>query len=395
MNILFDCTSTQPEYGITVNGGGEYSTRILCELLHKSKSRFTLLFSQRKGNNLFIEEIAKKNNLVCEWYNDYQSLSSIANNCYEIVFFPIFYPSYSSLTIRNDVKIIGFIHDLSMFYEYLLLTAKGEFYKQDGLNWLRFLKKIVLRKYYMKKYLSQHIKLFDLNNNTSIYTVSYYSKYAIEYFCQKKIKGVFYSPLNEYNISFQTIDEEATLSKYAIDKDSYFLLVSASRWIKNNFMAIKAFDELMEKGILNDKSNIKIVVLGCTEKFTKYLKKNIKNKDRFVLCDFVDKKELNILYKNAYSFVYPSLLEGFGYPPIEAMRYGTLSICSTSTSIPEICGDAVIYFNPRKIESFKMAVMRSFDDDYYKFIKKRIVRHYELLKEKQESDLKKLIDLIE
>ncbi len=43
---------------------------------------------------------------------------------------------------------------------------------------------------------------------------------------------------------------------------------------------------------------------------------------------------------------YPSLYEGFGFPPLEAMQYGTAVLASNVSSIPEVCGDAALYIDP-------------------------------------------------
>lgn len=59
-----------------------------------------------------------------------------------------------------------------------------------------------------------------------------------------------------------------------------------------------------------------------------------------------DDRRLAALYKHAAAFVYPSLYEGFGIPPLEAMRYDCPVIASTGGSIPEICGDAFLAFAP-------------------------------------------------
>ena len=65
---------------------------------------------------------------------------------------------------------------------------------------------------------------------------------------------------------------------------------------------------------------------------------------------------LAVLYQNAAAFVYPSLYEGFGIPPLEAMALGCPVICSNTSSIPEVVGDAGEYFEPEHVESIRAAV---------------------------------------
>lgn len=63
------------------------------------------------------------------------------------------------------------------------------------------------------------------------------------------------------------------------------------------------------------------------------------------------------LYSHAAAFVYPSLYEGFGIPPIEAMRLGCPVVCSNAGSIPEVVGDAGQYFDPTSSESLAAAIL--------------------------------------
>jgi glycosyltransferase involved in cell wall biosynthesis len=65
---------------------------------------------------------------------------------------------------------------------------------------------------------------------------------------------------------------------------------------------------------------------------------------------------LAVYYKNAAAFVYPSLYEGFGIPPLEAMALGCPVICSNTSSIPEVVGDAGEYFEPEQIESIRSSI---------------------------------------
>lgn len=69
-----------------------------------------------------------------------------------------------------------------------------------------------------------------------------------------------------------------------------------------------------------------------------------------VLTGFVDDHQLAWLYENCEAYVFPSLMEGFGLPPLEAMTYGAPVVASNATAIPEVCGDAAHYFDPLDVE---------------------------------------------
>jgi len=66
--------------------------------------------------------------------------------------------------------------------------------------------------------------------------------------------------------------------------------------------------------------------------------------------------ELANSYRGAALFVYPSLYEGFGIPPLEAMSLGCPVACSNNSSIPEVAGNAVEYFDPKDTESMRVAM---------------------------------------
>jgi glycosyltransferase involved in cell wall biosynthesis len=62
------------------------------------------------------------------------------------------------------------------------------------------------------------------------------------------------------------------------------------------------------------------------------------------------------LYRQAAAFIYPSLYEGFGIPPLEAMSFGCPVVCSNVSSIPEIVGDAGEYFDPYDLDSMSHSI---------------------------------------
>ncbi|MBI3582497.1 MAG: glycosyltransferase [Nitrospinae bacterium] len=72
---------------------------------------------------------------------------------------------------------------------------------------------------------------------------------------------------------------------------------------------------------------------------------------------------LALYYQNAKAFIYPSLYEGFGMPPLEAMSFSCPVICSNRGSIPEIVGDAGIYFDPESPDHVQEVLEKSLFDD--------------------------------
>jgi len=72
----------------------------------------------------------------------------------------------------------------------------------------------------------------------------------------------------------------------------------------------------------------------------------------------VPDEELVYLYNRAYALVQPSLMEGFGLPPVEAMACGIPVICSLAGSLPEVVGDAGVFFDPRDVEAMAGTIRR-------------------------------------
>lgn len=90
-------------------------------------------------------------------------------------------------------------------------------------------------------------------------------------------------------------------------------------------------------------------------------------------------ERLATLYRNAAAFVYPSLYEGFGIPPLEAMSAGCPVVCSQTSSIPEVVGDAGEYFDPRQVDSIRAAIERVLQSSEYRqsLIERGQARHKE------------------
>lgn len=86
-------------------------------------------------------------------------------------------------------------------------------------------------------------------------------------------------------------------------------------------------------------------------------------RDRVRFTGFVPREELALWYNAATVFVYPSLYEGFGLPPLEALQCGTPVITSNAASMPEVVGDAAVTFDPLDIEGLSTVLLRVIGDD--------------------------------
>lgn len=82
------------------------------------------------------------------------------------------------------------------------------------------------------------------------------------------------------------------------------------------------------------------------------------NSPLIIRTGFIDDPQLKWLYENAEAFLFPSIYEGFGLPPLEAMVCGCPVVVSDIPSLREVCGDAALYFNPMDIESIQDALVR-------------------------------------
>jgi alpha-1,3-rhamnosyl/mannosyltransferase len=78
---------------------------------------------------------------------------------------------------------------------------------------------------------------------------------------------------------------------------------------------------------------------------------------------FVDEERLPILYAGARLFIYPSIYEGFGLPPLEAMASGTPVIVASRSCLPEVCGDAAGYIDPENPDQMLACLMHGLTDE--------------------------------
>lgn len=127
----------------------------------------------------------------------------------------------------------------------------------------------------------------------------------------------------------------------------------------------KNFSGLIQAFKAGNFGQVKLVIVGSEHKVfaDNSLKELITGDDRIAFTGYVNDEQLVSLYKNAVLFAYPSLYEGFGIPPLEAMACGCPTLVSNTTSLPEVCGDASVYVDPYDVNSIRDGLAKLLNDD--------------------------------
>lgn len=126
--------------------------------------------------------------------------------------------------------------------------------------------------------------------------------------------------------------------------DDYILYVGSLEPRKNISTLLEAYEILRER---NPKIKTKLVLIGGESPLFAEVQLKVKHfKEDVLFQGFVNDHVLKDFYRHARLFVYPSLYEGFGLPPLEAMASGVPVVTTLTSSIPEVVGDAALMVNP-------------------------------------------------
>lgn len=158
-----------------------------------------------------------------------------------------------------------------------------------------------------------------------------------------KIKAIYEGvDQRDPNLNYLVPQIKQILSKYSIIKP-YIIYVGNLYPHKNVDILFRAAKEIKIR-----------VVIVCARNFFRSRAEEIVSKigckDLVNFVGFVPDSELRILYRESLCLVFPSLMEGFGLPGLEAMEAGTAVIAADSSCLPEVYGHAALYFNPNNID---------------------------------------------
>ena len=156
----------------------------------------------------------------------------------------------------------------------------------------------------------------------------------------------------------------------------YILFVGSIEPRKNLINLLKAYN-MLPKSI---KEEYNLLLAGFEGWKNKEIMDLIKSSQKYIrYVGYVPENVLAELYRRASIFIYPSLYEGFGLPPLEAMACGCPVIVTKVASIPEVCEDAAVYIeNPRDPEEIAFRIQQLLEDrELYITMKERALKHVE------------------
>ena len=201
--------------------------------------------------------------------------------------------------------------------------------------------------------------------------------FAVSNFTRNEIEKLFEIPSERVEVVYNAIDERF-LRGHATEADrdliarryqvTYPFLLYAGRISphKNVVRMIEAFSALKTE-LERDQAypDLKLIIIGDDLSGNPDLRRTVvrsgvQNDVRFL--GFIPIEVLRIFYDEAKVFVFPSLYEGFGLPPLEAMAHGTPVVTSNVSSLPEVVGNAAVLVNPENVFEIMRALHRVLTD---------------------------------
>ncbi|GGK34159.1 glycosyl transferase [Caldalkalibacillus thermarum] len=309
MNICIDMRM------IESSGIGTYLYNLVLRLIRDTDYNYYLLGSRRSLNKIIVQN--KSINFV-EFDEKIYSLKEQIYFTNHLSDIDLFWSPHYNIPIFYKGKLLVTVHDV--FHLAMPKFVNG-FHK----------------KLYAKFMFSQIRKKAD-----AILTVSEFSKKELNRWTKIESSKVY--------VTHNGVDESwfnVSRTQKVHDKP-YFLFVGNVKPHKNLIRLLKAFESIKDE-IPHD-----LIIIGKKEGFitgdAKVAEQAKLLDNRVHFTGYIEDDLLKKYMANAESLVFPSLYEGFGLPPLEAMACGTPVIVSNVASLPEVCGDAALYCNPHNVE---------------------------------------------
>ncbi len=198
--------------------------------------------------------------------------------------------------------------------------------------------------------------------NDFLFTISECTKNDICSYFQMDPERVFVTPLAASSELYYPVSDKTLITavkkKYCIPEGRYFLTLATVEKRKNLKMSMQCFREILKEPGCEDLSFVLVGTHGWKVKEVLVeINEDPDLRHRVIFTGFASDRDLSALYSGAEAFLYLSLYEGFGLPPLEAMQCGLPVIVSKTSSLPEVVGDAGILVDPGDKEQICQAML--------------------------------------
>lgn len=348
-------------YGTKHGGIGRYTKELIKQLLKiDQKNQYVfLVYSEKDAERLQRLALTAKNDRIktlvfpYRWYTfgeQWRLPRLLKKMRPDLVHFPHF-----NVPIHYHGKFIVTIHDLIIHH----------FPDERATTLPKWLYQIKLAAYH------RTIK-HAVRGSEMIIVPSEFTKQDISRFYPidpEKIKVIYEAPIGA-NSKLEI--QNSKLQLKIKNLTNYILYVGSAYPHKNLERLIAAFKILKQK----NNSDLQLVLVGKIDYFYQRLHRSVNNNltrlvggqafqqfnNDIIFYGHASDCELTALYQKASLFVFPSLHEGFGLPPLEAMSHGLPVVAANATCVPEICGNAAIYFDPADVDDMAAKIWQVYQD---------------------------------
>ncbi|MCM8819713.1 MAG: glycosyltransferase family 4 protein [Candidatus Omnitrophica bacterium] len=274
---------------------------------------------------------------------------------------------------HNNPLLINLVNTAPIFYGNKIVTV-------HDISWYHFSDYVTPKFYYYYKILIPRV----IKNSKKIFTVSFFSRDDI-------IKSLNLKDI-KIDVVYNSVSDKFKFLN--LEREKIILSVASLQPYKNISNLIKAFILLKTNNKFN---NYKLTLVGSINKKI-FSKTDIfeisKGRDDIIFAEYVSDDKLIEYYNKAEVFVLPSLFEGFGIPPLEAMACGCPCVVSNVASLPEVCGDAAYYVNPYDVKDIADGIEKVLTDENLR--DDLIKKGFENVKRfSWESSARKIIEIID
>lgn len=369
-------------YGPLGKGLGRYVQEIVDLVLELDEENEYVIFLNKDNYDEFrtTNPRVKKIAVSIRWYTLSEQITFpliIAREKLDLMHFPHF-----NVPIFCPVKFVVTIHDLILtkFPTARASTLSPVFYYVKN-----FFYRLVIRLAVVRA--SKVIAVSEFTKNDIIRQLGVKDEKI-----EVTLEGVANLARGKDSRFIAKLDDKETLLGYNIEED-FLLYVGNVYPHKNLEVLVEVFSKF-----LKNKPNFRLVLVGKEDYFYRRLKDFARSlglwrdggkKSPVLFPGYVPDNKLLVLYRKACAYVFPSLYEGFGLPALEAMAAGVPVASSSESSMPEVLGDAAVYFNPRdRNDMLEKLNLITEDEDLRRKMREKgfeQVKHYNWIKTAQKT----------